>query len=335
MRSIRSTIGNFIQKTGFLRLPLVRLARSHFRILFYHIVCDEIPVYYFHDKAIRIHDFKEQIRFLKQHFTFISLPEALEKAESGRSLQGYISLTTDDGFLENLTVVAPILQEEKIPACFFLLNDCIDNKSLMWRNKLACIYNTMGENRSGELMRDFAAQHDVPFPGKRDNILTWSRNAFPMNRKESLTATLWEWAGMEPVRDFLDKYTPYLTLDQIKHLVDAGFNIGAHTNSHPVCSQLTFEELESEVIGSMLGIRSKTGMDITMFSYPFEKRPPREMEQKLIDKHRDMLKVMLGIRNNMNNKHPYKWERDLQESDPGDASFRFLVLPMIRKLSGI
>ena len=123
---------------------LVRyLSGNRYRIIYYHIVADNVPDYYFREKGISLKDFKEQINCFKRYYKFISLGDALRKRQEGLSLNGYMTITTDDGFIENYNLVAPYLKSENIPATFFLIEKCIDNRHLMWRNKLIYIQNTL------------------------------------------------------------------------------------------------------------------------------------------------------------------------------------------------
>jgi len=331
MNLIIHSIGKMISKSNFLQDILLKAGNHCFRILYYHLVSDEIPDYYFKDKAISTNDFKNQLHHYRKNFKFISLHEALNRMTEGKSLKGYVSLTTDDGFVENYSIIAPILMEEGIPATFFLINNCIDNKDLMWRNKLVYVYNTLGEKRSNELISEIALDEKLPFPGKGENIISWSKRTFEMNHKDRLSSALWGKAGFENIQDFLKREKPYLNINQIKELYAQEFSIGSHSNSHPICSRLNYDDLESEVIGSMIGISNKTGIPVNLFSYPFEERAEAKLEKQLIRNHKDRVKALIGIRNVLKNEDPYLWERDLQETDSDQAMFRFYFLPIIRR----
>ena len=331
MKLIVRTVGRVIAKSDVLQDLLLKAGNQCFRILYYHLVRDEVPDYYFKGKAISTDEFKNQLVHYRKNFSFISLDEALVRFFEGRSLKGYISLTTDDGFVENYSIIAPILLEEAIPATFFLINNCIDNANLMWRNKLVYLYNVLGWKRSNELIRDIAKDENLIFPGRNEDILSWSRRTFEMNNKDNLASILWEKAGLMDINDFLDRHHPYMTLSQIKELFAQGFSFGSHSNSHPLCSRLNYYELEKEVIGSMEEISRKTGIPINLFSSPFEERAKDHLEKKLIHNHLDKIKALLGIRNILSNEDPYLWERDLQETDSDQAMFRFYLLPFVRR----
>ncbi len=335
MNSIINFSGKIILKSVLLQNLFLFIGSSNLRIIYYHIVSNSPPNYYFKDKTISIEDFRKQLKYFKKRYSFISLDEAVNKIKNGDSLKGQIALTTDDGFVENYTIIAPILLEEKIPATFFLINNCIDNQDLMWRNKLVYIFNKLGHKKSGELILTFAKKHNLPIPTNTENIIGWSERTFVMNEKEKLSSMLWEESNMEPLLQFLDEQKPYMTTKQIKELISGGFSIGAHTNTHPICSKLNYDTLEKEIIGSINGISKKIGVSPTHFSYPFKYRAKYEYEKKLIESNKYKVKSLIGVKNKLNNRDPYSWERDLQEADPNIAAFRFFILPVIRKIKQV
>ena len=113
--------------------------KDSLRIAYYHIVASQSPDYYFDNKIISPEVFRKHLSFFARHFEIVTLNEAMKMAEQGESLHRKLVLTFDDGFSENYSVIAPILKDAGIPATFFLIGNCIDNKELMWRNKLIVV----------------------------------------------------------------------------------------------------------------------------------------------------------------------------------------------------
>jgi peptidoglycan/xylan/chitin deacetylase (PgdA/CDA1 family) len=335
MSVLFSLMGLAIRKIPLLQRLLFMLGNRQYRILYYHMVSEKNPEYYFKDKGIPFEVFKSQLQYFKKWFTFISLDEALNRLNQGLPLEGYMSVTTDDGFEENYTLIAPYLLQEKIPATFFLINDCIGNKNLMWRNKLVYIINKLGEEGSARLMHEFAVQEQLPLPRKKDDLLTWSKRVFDMEDKERLTNMLWEKSNLEPIAQFLAEKKPYMSEQQIRELADQGFGIGGHSNTHPYCKKLNYSQLEAEITGSLQGIYDKTGINVSLFSYPFGSRADDSYENRIIADHGRDLKALIGIKSCLNNRDPYHWERDLMEQSLNLAMFRFFVVPLFRKLSMI
>lgn len=69
-------------------------------------------------------DFKNQIKFLKSKFAFISLDQVTAYIQGKLKLsKPSVAITFDDGYTDLLKFATPLLAKEKIPAAFFVLAD--------------------------------------------------------------------------------------------------------------------------------------------------------------------------------------------------------------------
>lgn len=225
-------------------------------IIYYHMVTEKTKPYY-PDSGINPKIFRSQLIELKKYFNIISLPEALERAKAEKLDKNSMVITIDDGFAECHSVIAPILLEEKIPATFFLIANCIDNKNMMW-----------------------------------------------LNEKQYLKTSV---SGIEPVSELLENQKPYLTTQQIQELNNAGFSIGSHSETHPSCDQLGYEELYEEIVDSSISIEKKIDSEVKYFSYPFGRRAKSEYEYKIMENSK--LECLIGGKPGLfrKNKSPF-WE---------------------------
>ena len=62
---------------------------------------------------------------------------------------------------------------------------------------------------------------------------------------------------------------PLMTTAQLKTWVDAGFEVGSHTCSHPDMTKLSAAALTHELANSRTALRDLTGTSISTFCYPF------------------------------------------------------------------
>ena len=61
----------------------------------------------------------------------------------------------------------------------------------------------------------------------------------------------------------------YLSWLQVKHLHEAGMEIGSHSLSHPYSTAVTLEELMVEMQQSKLQIEQQIGAEVKSFAYPY------------------------------------------------------------------
>jgi peptidoglycan/xylan/chitin deacetylase (PgdA/CDA1 family) len=290
-------------------------------IFYYHLISDIVHPYYPHG-AINPSDFHEQIKNLKKRFVIISLPEAIERVVSGNLLKNSLVLTIHDGFKECYSVIAPILADEKIPATFFLIENTINNKNMMWLHQLEYLQQTLSLEKRIEVSQEFL--HQIKKNIKPEsNLLELSRK-WNMKDKDKFVQIIWNLAYAESNSNWLHKNQPYMSIQQIQELIDAGFTIGSHSATHPSCDRLSYEELENEIAGSCKQLRNKLKVEIKYFSYPFGRRAKREYEYKLLEKSN--LQCLIGGKPRLFRKNNYLyWEAYNFERNNFNLIYHLLV----------
>ena len=120
--------GRLISKVPLIE-KILKNYNNNFRIVYYHMVTDVKHDYYFGNKSINKKEFYNHMIFLKQRYEVISLKEALYKIKHKKTLDNKLVITFDDGFKENYSTIAPILDEMKIPATFFFTSNLLKFQS--------------------------------------------------------------------------------------------------------------------------------------------------------------------------------------------------------------
>lgn len=108
---------------AFLFLPLAWLAglcRPGVRILMYHRV-DALSE--FDQLTVSPDVFQQQMALLSRLYRVVPLTQALAELESGRVVRNTVVITFDDGYLDNLTLALPILEQFSLPATVFITSD--------------------------------------------------------------------------------------------------------------------------------------------------------------------------------------------------------------------
>ncbi len=94
-------------------------------------------------------------RFFMRHFRVVSLSEQVAGARAGRSMAGSLSITFDDGYLDNYNVAAPILRRLALPATFFVTTGFIGSSIVpSWDRELSTPQSWM----NWEQVRSLASQ---------------------------------------------------------------------------------------------------------------------------------------------------------------------------------
>ena len=332
---IISISGDLLLSFPSLNECLLNYRKSSLRIVYYHMVSEKEHEYYFHNKKISPQLFKEQIQYLKKHFEIISLDEAVLLAKGNKSLEKKMVITFDDGFKENHSIIAPILVDEKVTATFYLISNCINNKSLMWRNKLLVLHNIM-PNKGKGLTDQFKLKYRIPELRSNEDLLLWSDRVWEMNKKDEYSDYLWKLSGLPDLNEYLSTKLPYLTSNEIREMVNSGFGFGSHSMTHPVFSKLNYDEFKAEITDSIKVIKEITQKDINSFTYPFGIRAEINYEKQLSKDMQNNEFKLISSKNDLNNtENGTIWKRDNLEFQMNTMLFRFSILPIIRNLRQI
>jgi peptidoglycan/xylan/chitin deacetylase (PgdA/CDA1 family) len=71
--------------------------------------------------------FSEFCGFFKEHYDIVPLAEQIRSCREGSPRSGTLSITFDDGYLDNFQVAAPILKDLGLPATFFVTTGFIQS----------------------------------------------------------------------------------------------------------------------------------------------------------------------------------------------------------------
>ena len=115
----------------------------------------------------------------------------------------------------------------------------------------------------------YALTRGLPLP-ERAVVLTFDdgyadayTNVYPVLREYGFTATFFVITG------FLDTARPgYITWDQAREMLEGGMDIEPHSKSHPDLSELDYDALVYQIVGSIESVEANTGHRPRFFAYP-------------------------------------------------------------------
>ena len=288
--------------------------------------------YYNKNAGISPNLFRKQIQYLKNKYDIISIDEAYNRHIAQEEFCNNLVITFDDGFKEMYDVVFPILKSEQVPATFYLIGNCIDNKNLMWRNKLEYLINTNTSSMVSRSCQELAEEYNLN-PTNCDQLMVWSENEWEMSRKDIYSDVLWNKLVKVPLVEFLEENKPYLSIQNISEMMDKNMTFGNHSYTHPVFSKLSLEETISEIVQTNIELKNNFNIELPHFSFPFGIKPNENIYNQLIQSKDILFKSIVGTRNNFTNfSETNLWERDRLEVKGINFFIRFYAIPIIRKM---
>jgi peptidoglycan/xylan/chitin deacetylase (PgdA/CDA1 family) len=225
--------------------------------------------------------FRRQIRLLKTHYSVISPEQFLLWREGEYALPPRaVLLTCDDGLLNNLTDMLPILKDEGVRCLFFVTGaSAADTPATLWYEELFLLM-LHGPAGPFEISMNGIEIGGVLADREQRRELWWKSvkrlsQVAAEKRKEFLAAARVQLSAGDRERHFPAEDSPalrrfrLLNPSELKRLDSAGMTIGAHTMSHPVLSCLPQDLARAEITESRAHLEAVLGKRIWAFAYPF------------------------------------------------------------------
>ena len=215
--------------------------------------------------------FSAQMEVLRQTATPLSASEMIARIRNGEPVSGCVAVTFDDGYLDNLEIAAPILEDRQIPATFFVVSGNL-GRSFWWDDLVNIVSEAPEIPMRLEQVAGKAVWHgglDRPSPEARRRLL---KKCLRLLRSLSGTA---RGSVLEDLRDRCgvppssQRSSRSMGPDELQKLSRSElFEIGAHSHSHPQMSSLSSEKQRHELASSKAELSAFVQDDIQLFAYP-------------------------------------------------------------------
>jgi peptidoglycan/xylan/chitin deacetylase (PgdA/CDA1 family) len=216
--------------------------------------------------------FRRQMQFLAKRRRVISLSALVGTLEAGeRPKAGTVVITFDDGYVDNLRVAFPLLDELGLPATLFLPTAYIDDARPLWIDELYSMFQMRSKNSltfacpSGE--------HRFGLDRKRER---WE--AYSALSKILLNASYRDRADMlrcveQQLAPTLE--TPRLTMTWREvSCIPSRFKrveFGSHSVSHLDLAQQPDAVVQHELVVSKRAVEQHSGSPVQFFAYPYNR----------------------------------------------------------------
>jgi peptidoglycan/xylan/chitin deacetylase (PgdA/CDA1 family) len=216
--------------------------------------------------------FRQQLQFLKSRYHVVHPDEFRTWIERGKQLPPRAVLVTcDDGLLNTLTDMLPVLQSEDI-SCLFLVTaaSCSNEPGMLWYEELYQLMRSkplIPPDLHPPMEEGTESSSSVSFQAR------WWSTVRSASRLDAKTRA--DWMGRVrshcgPTQAFhSDRRWRLLNIAELKQLAESGMSIGAHTLSHPVLSLCSEEEARREIQESKINLERALGCPVWAFAYPF------------------------------------------------------------------
>lgn len=249
--------------------------------------------------------FAEQLENLKRTYPVLKLSELAGALRENRLPRRAAVLTFDDGYKDNLDNAKPLLEKYDLPATVFITSGFLGSEKEFWWDTLEKLLLHPGN--LPEMLKLDIGGHDYQWkldpashyeeidfernrgwnvlkkeePGPRQHLYcALHRLLLPLKPglREKALHELSKWAGPAVI----DSRSQILSAGEVFSLARGELiEIGSHSVTHPILSQLTAPEQKSEIRQSKDCLEEILGMPVASFSYPYGS--PEDYTEETID----------------------------------------------------
>lgn len=225
-------------------------------------------------------DFAAQMDVVRATCTVLPLAEAVERLYK-HSLPAHAAcITFDDGYANNLTCAAPVLEKKGLPATVFVTTGFLEG-GRMWNDTV--IESVRRAGGELDLTPIGLGRFELPdLPARRhasQSLRRILKYLDPQERAEKISRIA-EIVGHDLPEGLM------LSESQVKQLAGRGIDIGAHTVSHPILARMEDLAARREILASKAMLEAATGAPVELFAYP-NGQPQRDYLRRHVDMVRE------------------------------------------------
>jgi peptidoglycan/xylan/chitin deacetylase (PgdA/CDA1 family) len=209
--------------------------------------------------------FAEQMGYVARNYHVVSMAEVLQAVVKGTALpRRAVLLTFDDGYHDFGDIAWPILNRYRLPVTLFVPTAYPNRpERAFWWDRLShamtyTSHTALCDMPLGVLPLATPKQRYTSLRSLQNYLKTISHSE-AMALVDTVCTTL----GAEPLCQ-----RSVLTWEELRQLAREGVTLGAHTQTHPIMTQLLPQQIRQEIIGSQQDLHREIGQTLPIFCYP-------------------------------------------------------------------
>ncbi len=248
--------------------------RKQAAILCYHGVMHGGEDNYSNRNAVTAEMFERQMAYVARHYHVMALPEVVRRLAAKQVLPDYtLALTFDDGFRNNVTVAAPILEKYKLPATIFLTTAFIDSEKLgLWTERVDWLLQCA--DKPAVTFEIDGSARELTLATARDRIIASDviraqlKALSPKERETSIMDLAEKIGAARRIDQKLEERYAFMSWKEARGLLNQRITLGSHTHTHSLMSTLSLAEAHFELSMSQKLIEAELDDQCNLFCYP-------------------------------------------------------------------
>ncbi len=215
--------------------------------------------------------FREQLEYLTTHYQVVPLSYLAMLLASGRPVPPRTAvITIDDAYRDAYGVAFPLLRARRIPATVFVVTGFTDRTAWIWTDKLRYLVAQASADALQASMAGAPAEWGAGGHRSRADltaVFNTGMKALEDHAKDEAIAGIARRLGLTVPDAPPEEFAP-IDWDQAREMDQSGVEIGSHTITHPILTNVDAGRLERELSGSRARIEDELGRRVDLFCYP-------------------------------------------------------------------
>jgi peptidoglycan/xylan/chitin deacetylase (PgdA/CDA1 family) len=206
---------------------------------------------------------EKHIQYLKKHYNLISYDKFINHLLQNNLPPHSVCLTFDDGYRTVFTENLPVLRKNNISAIVFLVVDILNRIPCAWWEDLRlAIFST--------------EQKNIVLNQQKYSIKNQKQKQRAYQKIIKYLKSLSQQQKMSEVSVLLNKlmFVPgesasiFMNIKEATQFIENGMEVGSHTISHPILSEIDATDRVSEINNSREQLEAMLNYPVKHFSYP-------------------------------------------------------------------
>lgn len=211
--------------------------------------------------------FREQVQMLAEAFEVLPLGAALAVlASRRRRRRALMAITFDDGYADNGTTAAPILEQHGLRATFFPVTSFVAGHGPLWFDRVRLAVASADPGRRLQAFQHARANmRPGPAPSDPTAMTSWVELLKHVPAEVRASAIEMLEVGQATVRN---EAPAAMSRADLAGLAQRGHEIGSHSMSHAILTDIDDARLHAELGRSRAELEQWTGTPVTGLCYP-------------------------------------------------------------------
>jgi peptidoglycan/xylan/chitin deacetylase (PgdA/CDA1 family) len=257
-------------------------------------------------RHMQLHQFEKLLSYLKSNFQIIDMKTSFNMQKPTYAKEKFISISFDDGYLNNYKYLPEITLKHKIPVTIFACGVAFEQKDyVMWTDQIALMRYFM-KNDYIEISNEKYFKSGPYNLKSNDGVSLYDliKKMGPNNRQIFLNELDEKYKTIEQAKNFDEDYWKLMDANQIKELHNTGFfDIASHGMYHYNLSNIKEEEAKKDMFDAAALLKKITNSSIDAISFPDGSYNAQVIHQALAVEHK---KLWISDYNNASDiENPY------------------------------